>query len=113
MDEAEYCHRIGLMVDGALVALDTPEALKRRHVTGRLVQLEGPGVFRAVEPLRALEGVLDVQPFGVTAHVLLDPARCDEERLRAALQGADLGGLTLQAIDPTLEDVFLAVVEAK
>ena len=113
MDEAEYCHRIGLMVDGALVALDTPEALKRRHVTGRLVQLEGPGVFRAVEPLRALEGVLDFQPFGVTAHVLLDPARCDEERLRAALQGADLGGLTLQAIDPTLEDVFLAVVEAK
>jgi ABC-2 type transport system ATP-binding protein len=114
MDEAEYCHRIGLMVDGALVALDTPEALKRRHVRGRLLQLEGPGVFRALEPLRSLAGVLDVQPFGVTAHVLLDPERCDEARLRAALQGADLGGLTLQAIETTLEDVFLAVVgEAK
>jgi ABC-2 type transport system ATP-binding protein len=28
LDEAEYCRRIGLMVDGRLVALDTPAALK-------------------------------------------------------------------------------------
>jgi ABC-2 type transport system ATP-binding protein len=29
MDEAEYCGRVGLMVDGVLVALDTPAALER------------------------------------------------------------------------------------
>ncbi len=32
MDEAEYCARVGLMADGVLVALDTPEALKRDWV---------------------------------------------------------------------------------
>jgi len=32
MDEAEYCHRVGLMVDGRLVVLDTPSALKKAHV---------------------------------------------------------------------------------
>jgi len=31
LDEAEYCDRIGLMAEGRLVALDTPEALKRRY----------------------------------------------------------------------------------
>ena len=31
MDEAEYCHRISMMVDGKLVALDTPRGLKNQY----------------------------------------------------------------------------------
>jgi ABC-2 type transport system ATP-binding protein len=30
MDEAEYCHRVSLMVSGAVAAVDTPRALKQR-----------------------------------------------------------------------------------
>jgi ABC-2 type transport system ATP-binding protein len=30
MDEAEYCHRVSIMVDGKIAALDTPENLKRQ-----------------------------------------------------------------------------------
>lgn len=30
MDEAEYCDRISIMVDGKIVAMDTPEALKQQ-----------------------------------------------------------------------------------
>lgn len=31
LDEAEYCDRISIMVDGRIVALDTPETLKKRY----------------------------------------------------------------------------------
>ena len=31
MDEAEYCHRISMMVDGRIEALGTPEALKQQY----------------------------------------------------------------------------------
>ena len=31
MDEAEYCDRVSIMVDGCIVALDTPAALKRQY----------------------------------------------------------------------------------
>jgi ABC-2 type transport system ATP-binding protein len=31
MDEAEYCNRISIMSDGKIVALDTPEGLKKRY----------------------------------------------------------------------------------
>lgn len=31
MDEAEYCHRLSMMVDGDIRALDTPTALKRQY----------------------------------------------------------------------------------
>ena len=30
MDEAEYCNRISMMVDGKIEALDTPQRLKER-----------------------------------------------------------------------------------
>jgi len=31
MDEAEYCHRVSIMVDGQIAALDTPTALKEKY----------------------------------------------------------------------------------
>ena len=31
MDEAEYCHRVSIMVDGSIQALDTPSALKSQY----------------------------------------------------------------------------------
>jgi len=31
MDEAEYCDRVSIMVDGVIEALDTPANLKRRY----------------------------------------------------------------------------------
>ena len=30
MDEAEYCNRVSIMVDGQIRALDTPAALRRQ-----------------------------------------------------------------------------------
>jgi ABC-2 type transport system ATP-binding protein len=111
MDEAEYCHRIGLMVDGRLVALDRPDALKRQHVPGLLLKLSGSELPRALAVARKLEGVLKAQPFGAAAHVHLDPQRLDAEGLRAALAREGLAGIELQPAAPTLEDVFLAVVE--
>jgi len=112
MDEAEFCHRIGLMVDGRLVALDTPEGLKREHVPGQIFEMDGAQVHRALQLCRTLPGVLDVQPFGAAAHVRVDPGRLSAEQLKAALSGAGLDDLQLRAAQPSLEDVFLAVVEA-
>lgn len=33
MDEADYCDRVSIMVDGRIAALDTPAALKRQYAT--------------------------------------------------------------------------------
>ncbi len=31
MDEAEYCHRLALMHEGRIIALDTPRALRKAY----------------------------------------------------------------------------------
>lgn len=43
LDEAEYCNRVSIMVDGCITALDTPEALKREYHADTMDQ-----VFRIV-----------------------------------------------------------------
>jgi ABC-2 type transport system ATP-binding protein len=103
MDEAEYCDRIGLMVDGRLAALDTPLGLKRTHVPGRMFDVRGVAPEARAELLR-LPGVLDVEPFGTGFHV-----RGPE--LSASTLGQALGGsIQIEELEASLEDVFLQVV---
>jgi len=36
MDEAEYCSRVSIMVDGRIEALDTPAALKEQYESANM-----------------------------------------------------------------------------
>src|SRR5512140_2140580 len=83
LDEAEYCRRIGLMVDGRLIALDTPAGLKRTFVPERVLIARGRRLPAAAAVLRRLPGVAAVEPFGAALHVRVDPDRWDAERIAA------------------------------
>lgn len=39
MDEAEYCHRVSVMVDGKIVAMDTPVALKKHYQSASMEEV--------------------------------------------------------------------------
>jgi ABC-2 type transport system ATP-binding protein len=112
MDEAEYCARIGLMVAGKLVALDTPAALKRDLVTGTMLRVEGSGLPRALPALREHRGVIAAQGFGAGLHVRIDPARATVDDVQRALEAAGATVRSVEKIEPTLEDVFLAAADA-
>jgi ABC-2 type transport system ATP-binding protein len=109
MDEAEYCHRVGMMVDGALVALDTPAGLKRTWVPGRIFAVRGRALSR--EALLGLEGVREVEPFGAGLHVRVEGGGTDADAIGRALApgSGGAGAVEVAEIPPTLEDVFLAV----
>jgi ABC-2 type transport system ATP-binding protein len=111
LDEAEYCRRIGLMVDGKLVALDTPAALKRTWVPDRVLVVRGKGLLEAAPALRARAGVRAVAPFGAALHVRVDAAAVGDADVDAALRGAGARDVKVEPSEASLEDVFLAVVE--
>jgi ABC-2 type transport system ATP-binding protein len=110
LDEAEYCGRIGLMVDGRLVALDTPAALKRRYVPGRVLAVRGRNLASAATGLRSRPGILAVEFFGAGLHLQVAAADWDVASVVAALTSAGAQAVEVEAGEPTLEDVFLAVV---
>jgi ABC-2 type transport system ATP-binding protein len=110
LDEAEYCRRIGLMAAGRLIALDTPAALKRIYVPGRIYLARGRELGPAAAVLRGQPGVTAVEPFGAGLHLQVDPALWDKVRLVAALASAGGREVSIEAGEPSLEDVFLAAL---
>ncbi len=110
LDEAEHCRRIGLMVDGKLVALDTPAALKRTFVPERVLVAHGRGLLAAAPALAARPGVVAVEPFGAALHLRVAPEAWEAEAVAAALRQAGASEVKVEAGEASLEDVFLAAV---
>jgi ABC-2 type transport system ATP-binding protein len=108
MDEAEYCARVGFMVDGRLVALGTPAALKAERVPGLTFGLRTARRTEAAAGLAGRPGVLALRPFGAGFRVRIDPAVVAPEALAASCRAVDPEA-ALEALPPTLDDVFHAV----
>jgi ABC-2 type transport system ATP-binding protein len=110
LDEAEYCNRVGLMVDGRLVALDTPRGLKTTHVPGAMFHITVPDVAtsKLSDLLGGLQGFKAVQVYGLSVHARFD--RVDRRKEIEATLAAHFPSFSVEEADASLEDVFLAVV---
>jgi ABC-2 type transport system ATP-binding protein len=119
MDEAERCQRIGFMYDGKLIALGSPEELKRQSMEGELLEISlapqnrGVALIAALDALDALDGVLEAAPYGDLIHVVVPDAQTAILRVRAVLDGQGIGVEAVTPIEPTLEDVFISLVLAR
>jgi ABC-2 type transport system ATP-binding protein len=109
LDEAEYCRRIGLMAAGRLIALDTPAALKRTYVPGRVFTVRGRNLASATAALRGQPGVRSVEPFGAGLHLQVEKD-WTAERIRQTVLDAGAEDVVVQASEASLEDVFLAAL---
>lgn len=111
MEEAEYCHRLGLMNRGVLIALDTPERL-RSGMTSPTLELRVRDAVAALPALEGLPAVSDVALFGRSLHLVVDDVGAAKEQVRAAVERLGSEILALERIEPSLEDVFVARVRA-
>ena len=109
MEEAEYCHRLALMNRGRLIALDRPAHLKRL-LDHPLLELKTDDAPRAVEALRGLPVVLEAAMFGRSVHVLASDRDGAFAAVPSALAAAGRTCEALRVVEPSLEDVFVALV---
>jgi ABC-2 type transport system ATP-binding protein len=106
------------MYRGKVIALGAPADLKRELSTHTLLRLDTPA---PLDTMRALEEmpqvVLDVAVFGGGLHVTVDGTDSSGEaamgRIREKLTGRGIGIRRLEKILPSLEDVFVALIEAE
>jgi len=110
MDEAEHCNRIALMHSGKLVALDTPSGLKQGTIEGEVLEIEGTPQEDARALVAALPGVLEVAPHGARLHAIVDDAALRGKAALDALQASGIADAHVERIDPSLEDVFVALL---
>jgi ABC-2 type transport system ATP-binding protein len=111
MDEAEYCHRVALMYRGKVIALDSPDALKRTLDAVSILRLEISDVLGAMKALENTPDVDEVAVFGSGLHVTVADADKMMPVVRAALESRGISVTALERIQPSMEDVFVALIE--
>jgi ABC-2 type transport system ATP-binding protein len=114
MDEAEYCSRLALMYRGKVIALGTPAELKAGLTEHSLLNLEASEPLETMRALEGLEGVRDVAVFGGGLHVTVDDAddvEATSARVRERLGARGIAVRKLDRIEPSMEDVFVALIE--
>jgi ABC-2 type transport system ATP-binding protein len=111
MDEAEYCHRLALMYRGRIIALGTPPELKEQLRSFSLMNLVSSDSLESMKILDKTEGVLDVAVFGGGLHVTVQDPESAGARIRDALRGGNISIRNLESIQPSMEDVFVAMIE--
>ncbi len=110
MEEAEYCHRLALMNRGRLIALDRPAALKRA-LHQPILEIRTADAPRTVEALHGVPGVRDAALFGRAVHAVVADEAAALRDLPPLLAATGLPAERIQLVEPSLEDVFVALIQ--
>jgi len=111
LDEAEHCHRIAIIDAGRLAALGTSHELKQIFSARPIVEIHSDKPVDVMKALDRMEEIQKTTVFGTAVHAVLKPGQTDVTWLRKRLMEQ---GLAIGAVDrvmPSLEDIFLDVVE--
>ena len=113
VSEAEYCDYVALITDGHLIALDTPEELRRMAFGGDVLEINAD---RAVDPdvLAGVAGVQNVrQPGPRTLTATVSDAAVLTPQIVEAMRAAGVGLAGIEEHQPTFDEVFTELVGAR
>jgi ABC-2 type transport system ATP-binding protein len=109
MDEADYCDRLALIYRGTIIAEGTPSELRQKHMTRDVLEIETENVVMAMDALG--RSGIETAIFGSVLHATVGSARSDIPRLTKLLADAGISVNRIEKIVPSLEDVFVTLIE--
>jgi ABC-2 type transport system ATP-binding protein len=112
LDEAERCGRVGLIHRGKLLAVGTPEEVKRL-MRGTILEIRVTDPRRATALLRERLAADSVGLFGDRIHVVTQNPEKATGEAEQVLAAGGLSLLGIRSIEPSLEDVFVSVLGGK
>lgn len=113
MEEAEYCDRLALIYRGERVALGTPGEMKGHLMADQVLAVSCDRANEALGAVAAMAGVRDAALFGRDIHLMTEDAEALAPRLRRDLEAAGFRVGQVERITPSLEDVFVSLIEAR
>ena len=109
LDEAERCNRIALIDRGRLLAMGTPDEVKK-IMRGSILEVRCADARTAAGLLRSELKDAGVGLFGDRVHIATETPSQTEPQIRAILQRNGMAAESVVPIDPSLEDVFVSVL---
>jgi ABC-2 type transport system ATP-binding protein len=113
LDEAEYCNDIMLIDAGRLIAGGSPTELKTKHIRNPILEVALPHgrTVEALEIIRTKQWARETSVFGTSLHVMVPDEAEGRRLILQALSERGLGVHHIERIVPSLEDVFLYLLE--
>lgn len=113
MDEAEYCDRLAMIYRGELVAIGTPDELKVRYMNKEILNLECPDPFKMLQAVNGIPEIMEAALFGRGLHLTVGNSQAAMPMIVTALKEQKADYTRLEKIKPSLEDVFVSIIEAR
>ena len=110
LDEAEHCDRIAIIHAGRLAALGTPAELKDMFADRLILEIRAPNPVEAMHRLDEIPEIEKTSIFGTSVHAILRTRDISPAMIAARLRDAGIDA-EIKVVEPSLEDVFLDVVE--
>ena len=111
LDEAERCHRVGLIHQGRLLSVGTPIEIKGL-LPGELWEIRCSEKMKAHGILKEQPGVRSSGIFGDKVHVILDREEM-KVQITGLLKERGIEVFSARRIPPSLEDVFISTLKNK
>lgn len=112
MDEAEYCDRLAMIYQGELVATGTPDEMKIRYMSKEILNLECSDPYNMLKVVKEIPEIKEAALFGRGLHLSVQSAQQAIPIVVKALTEQKIPYTSLNRIKPSLEDVFVSIIEA-
>ena len=112
LDEAEHCHRLAIIHAGRLAALGSAAEMKARFSSRPILEIHADNPVAVMQALEQFPAVEKTSLFGTAVHAVMRTAETSLESVTRTLSAAGHSVRSVTAVTPSLEDVFLDVVEA-
>ena len=110
MDEAGICDRVALMQNGQILDMDTPLSIIRKFEHS-LWSVRASNMFQLLTDLRQYDKTDTCFAFGDANHLTIKNDDLSETEIKDFLQKKGHKNITVERIDPTIEDCFMALMK--
>jgi len=107
MDEATLCDRIGLILNGKVLSIASPEDTIKAYPE-QLYAIKSNSIYHLLLDLRAYPGTVNCYTFGEFLHLSITT---NEQEVRKYLQEKGHTDIEFKAITPTVEDCFIRLLK--
>jgi ABC-2 type transport system ATP-binding protein len=113
--EAAYCDYVGVLANGQLLMVETPEGLRRRAFGGEVIEIEtesylGWDKIGEIESLPFVHGKIQLFPNN-TIHVTVDQASSALPDILDWFRAQNIPIASAKEFQPPFDDVFVKVVQ--
>ena len=109
MDEADRCSRVGLMYAGKLVICDSPRSIRER-IQAELIELYPRDMQSAHKLIETQPGVLEMQTYGESLHILVDSAEKRLPQIEKALNKQNIIYRSARIAPTRMEEAFISLI---